>query len=141
MHVPVIGGCRICRSSSYGWTEFYPRCGRKRVLSIFLILDRSFTCPKKWTSSTHVKPDFDHTFLLSSVDADLRPHFNHDNDMQPPCPPQYLFSMCVTWLLSRHSEPLIPETDENRLSAHVTGRPRSTSTTATIAEKSNDAVE
>ena len=35
-----------------------------------------------------------------------------------------LFSVYVPWPVSRHSEPLIPETDENRLSAFVTGRPR-----------------
>ena len=49
---------------------------------------------------------------------------DRQDDMQPPCPPQNIFSMCVPWPVSRHSEPLIPETDENRLSAHVTGRPR-----------------
>ena len=49
---------------------------------------------------------------------------DQQDDMQPPCPPQYLFSAYVSWPMSRHSEPLIPETDENRLSAHVTGRRR-----------------
>ena len=63
-------------------------------------------------------------FLLSPVDADLRPHFNYENDIPPPSSPQYLFSVYVPWPVSRHSEPLIPETDENRLSAFVTGRPR-----------------
>ena len=29
------------------------------------------------TSSTHVRPDFDHTFLLSPVDADLRSGADH----------------------------------------------------------------
>ena len=43
--------------------------------------------------------------------------------------------------MSFHSEPLIPETDENRLSALVTSLLRSTSTTAAIAQKSTDAVE
>ena len=47
------------------------------------------------------------------------------DDMQPPCSPQYLFSVYAEWPVSRHSESLIPETDENRLSAHVTGLPRS----------------
>ena len=49
---------------------------------------------------------------------------DHQDDMQPPCPPQNIFSMHVLWPVSRHSEHLVPETDENRLSAHVTGRPR-----------------
>ena len=52
-------------------------------------------------------------FLLSPIDADLRPHFNHENGMPPPSSPQCLFSMHVPWPVSRHSEPLIPETDEN----------------------------
>lgn len=63
-------------------------------------------------------------FLLSPVDADLRPHFNHVNDIPPSSSPQHLFSMYVPWPVSRQSEPIIPETDENRLSARVTGRPR-----------------
>ena len=49
---------------------------------------------------------------------------DHQDGMQPPCPPQHIFSMYVSWPVSHHPEPLIHETDENRLSAHVTGRPR-----------------
>ena len=53
----------------------------------------------------------------------MRPD-DHQDDMQLPCPPQHIFSVYVLWPVSRHSEPPTPETDENRLSAHVTGRPR-----------------
>ena len=63
-------------------------------------------------------------FLLSPVDADLRPHFNHENDIQPLSSPQYLFSTYVPWPVSRQSESLMPENRENRLSACVTGRPQ-----------------
>ena len=49
---------------------------------------------------------------------------DHQDGMQPPFPPQHIFSIYVPWPVSRHSEPLIPETDESRLSAHVAGRPR-----------------
>ena len=46
----------------------------------------------------------------------------------------------VPWPVSLHSEPLIPETDENRLSAFVTGRPRP-SRRLQWWRKSNDAVD
>ena len=49
---------------------------------------------------------------------------DHQDGMQPPCPPQYIFSLCISWPVSRHSEPLIIETRENRLSALVIGQPR-----------------
>ena len=49
---------------------------------------------------------------------------DHQDDMPPPCPPHHVFSVYVSWPVSRQSEPLIPDTDENRLSACVTGRPR-----------------
>ena len=49
---------------------------------------------------------------------------DHQDGMQPPCPPQHVFSVYVYWPVSRHSEPPTPETDENRLSAHRHRRPR-----------------
>ena len=49
---------------------------------------------------------------------------DHQDGMQPPCPPQNIFSVCVPWPVSRYSEPLIPETDEKRFSALVPRRPR-----------------
>ena len=49
---------------------------------------------------------------------------DHQDGMHPPCPPQYIFSLCISWPVSRHSEPLIIETRENRLSALVIGQPR-----------------
>ena len=49
---------------------------------------------------------------------------DHQDGMQPPCPPQYIFSVCVTWPVGLHSEPRFPETRENRQSAHVIGRRR-----------------
>ena len=49
---------------------------------------------------------------------------DHQDDMQPPCPPQHIFSVYVSWSVSRYSVPITPETDGNRLSAHVTSRPR-----------------
>ena len=49
---------------------------------------------------------------------------DHQDGMQPPCPPQYIFSLCASLPVSRHSEPLIIETRENRLSALVIGQPR-----------------
>ena len=56
-------------------------------------------------------------------DQPRRPE-DHQDGTQPPYPPQHLFFTYVPWPVSRHSEPLIPETDESRLSAHVAGRPR-----------------
>ena len=49
---------------------------------------------------------------------------DHQDGMRPPCQPHYIFSMYVSWPEHRHSEPLILETRENRLSAHVICRPR-----------------
>ena len=62
-------------------------------------------------------------FLQNEL-AQLKPPDDHQDGMQPSFPPHHIFSIYVSWQVSRHSEPLIPETDENRLSAHVTGRPR-----------------
>ena len=90
---------------------------------------------------------FDDSLLLHCCSF-FQPHHmichasnDHHDDIQPPCPPLYIFSVYASWPLSLHSEPLIRETDGNRLSALVTSLPRSTSTTATIAQKSTDAVE
>ena len=44
--------------------------------------------------------------------------------MQPSWPPQIIFSIYVTWPVSRHYETHTPESRENRLAACVTGRPR-----------------
>ena len=74
-------------------------------------------------------------FLTSCIDCaknppnHRRPHSMSQtttkiDGMQPPCPPQHIFSAYVSWPVSRYSVPIIPETDENRLSAHVTSRPR-----------------
>ena len=49
---------------------------------------------------------------------------DHQDDMQPPYPSQYIFFIYVTWLVNHHSEPPIPESDENPLSGLVAGRPR-----------------
>ena len=62
-------------------------------------------------------------FLQNEL-AQLKPPDDHQDGMQPPCPPQHVFSVYVSCPVSRHSEPPTPKTDENRLSAHVTGRPR-----------------
>ena len=51
------------------------------------------------------------------------PDDNQDG-MQPPCPPQHIFSLYMDWPVSLYSGPLTPETREIRLSAFVTGRPR-----------------
>ena len=65
-----------------------------------------------------------HAFSNPTTDDHIPSPDDHQDGMQPPCPPHYVFSVYVTWPVSRHSEPLTAETDENRLSAHVTGRPR-----------------
>ena len=49
---------------------------------------------------------------------------DHQDGMQTSCPPQYIFSVYVTWPVDLHSEPRFPETRENRRSAHVIDRPR-----------------
>ena len=49
---------------------------------------------------------------------------DHQDGMQPPSSPQYLFSIYAPWQVSLHSELLIPETHEHRLSTHVIGQPR-----------------
>ena len=48
---------------------------------------------------------------------------DHQDDMQPRFPPQNIFSIYVPWPGSRHSEPLVTETRENRLLARAVGRP------------------
>ena len=48
---------------------------------------------------------------------------DHQDGMQPPCPPQNIFSIYVPWPVSRHSEPLVTETRESRLLARAVGRP------------------
>ena len=69
-------------------------------------------------------------FLPTSLDCAIFPprHIPSPDEpqdgMQPPCPPQDIFSIYVPWPVSRHSEPLTSETDKNRLSARTVGRPR-----------------
>ena len=62
--------------------------------------------------------------ILPTIDDHIPCPDDHQDCMQPSCPPQHVFFVYFSWPGSLHSEPLIPETDENRLSAHVTGRPR-----------------
>ena len=49
---------------------------------------------------------------------------DHQDGMQPTCPPQHIFSIYRTWPVSLFSEPLTPWTEKIRLSALVAGRPR-----------------
>ena len=56
----------------------------------------------------------------SPTQAPRRPPRWHATNM----PASEHFPVYVTWPESRHSEPLTPETDENRLSAWVTYQPR-----------------
>ena len=62
--------------------------------------------------------------ILPTTDNHIPSPDDHQDYMQPPCPPQHVFSVYVYCPVSRHSESPIPETDVNRLSVHVTGRPR-----------------
>ena len=52
------------------------------------------------------------------------PQDDHQEVVQQPCPPQYVFSIYVSWPVNLYSELRFPETRENRLSAFVTVRPR-----------------
>ena len=49
---------------------------------------------------------------------------NHQHDTQTPYKPPYLFSVYVPFVMKLLAGPRIPETRENRLSAHDIGRPR-----------------
>ena len=60
----------------------------------------------------------------SQPDGHIQPPDNHQDGMQPPFQPQYLFSIYAPWIMILHTELLIPVTRENRLSAHDVGRPR-----------------
>ena len=58
------------------------------------------------------------TFPKPSAQLGPRPPDDNQDDAQQPCPPQHLFSLYVSWLVKRYSEPHIPETREIRRFAH-----------------------
>ena len=43
--------------------------------------------------------------------------YDHEDNTQPPCPPQYHFSLDIAWLMKRYSAAHIPETRKIRFSA------------------------
>ena len=64
-----------------------------------------------------------------STDAISQPnawcaHNDHEGDTQPPCPPQYHFSLHVAWLMKRYSEAHVHETQEIRFWPNVIGQNR-----------------
>ena len=117
-------GCR-CRSSYYnnsrgGWSMVGPQPWNfsRGVTCMRAYRDfRGFDFPTPTVCHCAKNPPQPPTTTFHAPD-------DHQDGMKPPCPPQHIFSIYFQWPVSRHSEPLTPETDENRLSAHVTDRPR-----------------
>ena len=64
-----------------------------------------------------------------STDATSHPNawlcpYDHDGNTQPPCPPQYHFSLYIAWLMKRYSEDRIPDTRKIQFLASLIGPPR-----------------